>query len=147
MFSSVDFPDPLGPTIANRSPGDSFRFMPFSTTSGVVGVGYSLRRSLTIRSAVGRVRNDMDSVALGRAGPLVESPPPLPLNTCTMYSICTGTVGIPRRSDQKHIRRPPEREWLRARVHMWCIVQVPRGRGGGLSRGALFSLLNIRTEK
>src|SRR3712207_2133042 len=37
MFNSVDFPDPLGPTIASRSPGESARFTPLSTTSGAEG--------------------------------------------------------------------------------------------------------------
>src|SRR4051812_8122252 len=60
MLSSVDFPDPLGPTTARRSPGESFKFTLRKTTSGCVGVGYSLRRSETVRSAVGMAGDDRD---------------------------------------------------------------------------------------
>src|SRR5258706_7296646 len=51
MFSRVDFPEPLGPTTARRSPGPSFRFTPLNTTSRWVGVGYSLRTTVTVRSS------------------------------------------------------------------------------------------------
>src|SRR3954462_8879999 len=90
MFKSVDFPDPLGPTIANRSPGDSFRLTPVSTTSGVVGVGYSLRRSVTIRSAaVGMMRNDTGA----RRAPQTRSPDAEPHQKKTPARPC-GRAGV-----------------------------------------------------
>src|SRR6185503_11784915 len=49
MLRSVDLPEPLGPRMARESPGLRARLMPRRTTSGVVGVGYSLCRSLTWR--------------------------------------------------------------------------------------------------
>src|SRR5258706_13652989 len=60
MFRRVDWPDPLGPTTARRSPGDKSRLTPRSTTSGWVGVRYSLRSSETRRSAVGMAGDDRD---------------------------------------------------------------------------------------
>src|SRR5882672_5329449 len=56
MLSNVDLPEPLGPRIARESPGFNAKLIPRSTTSGCVGVGYSLCRSTTLRlDAMGAV--------------------------------------------------------------------------------------------
>src|SRR5687767_7096379 len=63
MFNNVDFPDPLGPTTASRSPGESMRSTPRNTTNASPGVGYSFRNSETTKSPFAIGDGSYDPVA------------------------------------------------------------------------------------